>query len=155
MMLRRAGLGLLVGAILMAPSVASAAPALVFEPYSGTVLYAEDADAQWFPASLTKLMTAYVTFQALKAGTVTPDTKVTCSRTASLQAPSKLGLPVGGSITLDVALKVLIVKSANDVAVMIAEAVAGSQDAFDRAHERGGAATRHDPDALRQCQRPP
>ena len=130
MMLRRVGLGLLAGAILIAPSTASAAPALVFEPYSGTVLYAEDADAQWFPASLTKLMTAYVTFQALKAGIVTPDTKVICSRTASLQAPSKLGLPVGGSITLDVALKVLIVKSANDVAVMIAEAVAGSQDAF-------------------------
>jgi len=114
----------------MAPSVASAAPALVFEPYNGTVLYAEDADAQWFPASLTKLMTAYVTFQALKTGTVTPDTKVICSRTAMRQAPSKLGLPVGGAITLDVALKVLIVKSANDVAVMIAEAVAGNQDAF-------------------------
>src|SRR6476620_486527 len=129
-MLRRAGLDLLVGAILMAPSVASAAPALVFEPYNGTVLYAEAPDAQWFPASLTKLMTAYVTFQALKAGTVTPDTKVTCSQTATLQAPSKLGLPVGGAITLDVALKVLIVKSANDVAVMIAEAVAGSQAAF-------------------------
>jgi D-alanyl-D-alanine carboxypeptidase len=129
-MLRRAGLSLLVGAILIVSSVASAAPALVFEPYSGTVLYAEDPDAQWFPASLTKLMTAYVTFQALKAGTVTPDTKVICSRTAAIQAPSKLGLRVGGSITLDVALKVLIIKSANDVAVMIAEAVAGSQDAF-------------------------
>jgi D-alanyl-D-alanine carboxypeptidase len=129
-MLRRAGLGLFVGAILMAPSVASGTPALVFEPYTGTVLYAEDPDAQWFPASLTKLMTGYVTFEALKAGTVTPDTKVICSQTAARQAPSKLGLPVGGSITLDVALKVLIVKSANDVAVMIAEAVAGSQDAF-------------------------
>jgi D-alanyl-D-alanine carboxypeptidase len=116
--------------ILIVPSVASAAPALVFEPYSGTVLYAEDPDDQWFPASLTKLMTAYVTFQALKAGTVTPATKVICSRTAAIQAPSKLGLRVGGSITLDVALKVLIIKSANDVAVMIAEAVAGSQDAF-------------------------
>ena len=130
MTLRRAGLSLLFGAALLAPSVASAAPALVFEPYNGTVVYAEDPDAQWFPASLTKLMTAYVTFQALKAGTVTPDTKVICSRTAAMQAPSKLGLPVGGSITLGVALKVLIVKSANDVAVMIAEAVAGSQDAF-------------------------
>ena len=72
MMLRRAGLGLLVGAVLMAPSGASAGPALVFEPYNGTVFYAEDPDAQWFPASLTKLMTAYVAFQALKAGTVTP-----------------------------------------------------------------------------------
>ena len=129
-MLRHAGLGLLVGAILIAPSVASAAPALVFEPYKGTVLYAEDPDAQWFPASLTKLMTAYVTFQALKAGTVSPNTKVVCSPKATMQAPSKLGLPVGGVITLDVALRVLIVKSANDVAVMIAETVAGSEQAF-------------------------
>ena len=51
MILRRAGLGLLVGAVLMAPSGASASPALVFEPYNGTVFYAEDPDAQWFPAS--------------------------------------------------------------------------------------------------------
>ena len=130
MMLRRAGLGLLVGAALLAPSGASAGPALVFEPYNGTVFYAEDPDASWFPASLTKLMTAYVTFQALKDGTVKPDTQVVCSQKATSQAPSKLGLPVGGAITLDVALKVLIVKSANDVAVMIAETVAGSEEAF-------------------------
>jgi D-alanyl-D-alanine carboxypeptidase len=129
-MLRRAGLGLLVGAVLMASSGASAGPALVFEPYNGTVFYAEDPDAQWFPASLTKLMTAYVTFQALKAGAVTPDTKLICSKEATEQAPSKLWLKVGESITLDVALKVLIVQSANDVAVMIAEGVAGSQEAF-------------------------
>jgi D-alanyl-D-alanine carboxypeptidase len=125
-----AGLGLLVGAVLMASSGASAGPALVFEPYNGTVFYAEDPDAQWFPASLTKLMTAYVAFQALKAGTVTPDTKLICSKEATEQAPSKLWLKVGESITLDVALKVLIVESANDVAVMIAEGVAGSQEAF-------------------------
>jgi D-alanyl-D-alanine carboxypeptidase len=130
MLLRHAGLSLAVGGILTIPSIASATPALVFEPYNGTVLYAEDPDAQWFPASLAKLMTAYVTFQALKAGTIAPDTKVICSRTAALQSPSRLGLPVGGSIPLDIALKVLIVKSANDVAVMIAEAVAGSQSAF-------------------------
>ena len=54
MTLRRAGLGLLVGTILMAPSAPSAAPALVFEPYNGTVLYAEDPDAPWFPASLPR-----------------------------------------------------------------------------------------------------
>jgi D-alanyl-D-alanine carboxypeptidase len=130
MMLRRAGLGLLVGAILMAPVGASAGPALVFEPYNGTVFYAEDPDAQWFPASLTKLMTAYVAFQALKDGSLKPDTKLICSKEATEQAPSKLWLKVGESITLDVALKVLIVESANDVAVMIAEGVAGSQDAF-------------------------
>jgi len=114
----------------MASSGASAGPALVFEPYNGTVFYAEDPDTQWFPASLTKLMTAYVAFQALKAGTVTPDTKLICSKEATEQAPSKLWLKVGESITLDVALKVLIVESANDVAVMIAEGVAGSQEAF-------------------------
>ena len=94
------------------------------------MFYAEDPDAQWFPASLTKLMTAYVAFQALKAGTVTPDTKLICSKEATEQAPSKLWLKVGESITLDVALKVLIVELANDVAVMIAEGVAGSQEAF-------------------------
>ena len=59
MMLRRAGLGLLIGAVLMAPSGASAGPAFVFEPFNGTVFYAEDPDVLWFPASLTKLMTAY------------------------------------------------------------------------------------------------
>ena len=130
MMLRRAGLGLLVGAVLMAPSCASAGPALVFEPYNGTVFYAEDPDAPWFPASLTKLMTAYVTFQALKEGTVKPDTNAVCSKKATQQAPSKLWLKEGEGITLDVALKVLIVKSANDVAVMIAETVGGSEEAF-------------------------
>jgi D-alanyl-D-alanine carboxypeptidase len=130
MMLRRAGLGLLIGAVLMAPSAASAGPALVFEPYNGTVFYAEDPDALWFPASLTKLMTAYVAFQALKAGTVKPDTQLICSKKATEQAPSKLWLKEGEGISLDVGLQVLIVKSANDVAVMIAEAVAGSEDAF-------------------------
>jgi len=114
----------------MASSGTSAGPALVFEPYNGTVFYAEDPDTQWFPASLTKLMTAYVAFQALKAGTITPDTKLICSKEATEQAPSKLWLKVGESITLDVALKVLIVESANDVAVMIAEGVAGSKEAF-------------------------
>jgi len=141
-MLRRAGLGLLVGAMLSAPTAAIAGPALVFEPFNGTVFYSEDPDAPWFPASLTKLMTAYVTFQAIKKGEISPDTEITCSKHAMAQAPSKLGLPVGGQITLETALKVLIVKSANDVAVMVAEAVAGSEDAFvqrmnDAAHKLG------------------
>jgi D-alanyl-D-alanine carboxypeptidase len=130
MMLRRAGLGLLVGAVLTAPGGALAGPALVFEPFNGTVFYAEDPDIPWFPASLTKLMTAYVTFQALKAGEVKPDTKVVCSKKATEQAPSKLWLKEGESITLETALQVLIVKSANDVAVMLAETVAGSEEAF-------------------------
>jgi D-alanyl-D-alanine carboxypeptidase len=129
-MLRRACLSLVVGAILLAPSLATANPALVFEPYNGTVFYSEEPDALWFPASLTKLMTAYIAFRALRDGEVTPDTKVICSKKASLQAPSKLGLPVGGEISLDTALQVLIVKSANDVAMMIAETIGGSEEAF-------------------------
>jgi D-alanyl-D-alanine carboxypeptidase len=129
-MLRRAGLRLLVGALLSAPSVATAGPALVFEPVNGTVFYSEDPDVAWFPASLTKLMTAYVTFQALKAGEIKPNTELICSKQAASQAPSKLGLAVGGQITVDTGLKVLIVKSANDVAVMLSEAVAGSTESF-------------------------
>src|SRR5262249_3822353 len=129
-MLRRAGLGLIVGALLAAPSAAGAGPPVRFEPGNGTVFYSEDPDVQWFPASLTKLMTAYVTFQALKAGDIKPDTKITCSQKAQSQAPSKLWLPIGGQITVDMGLKVLIVESANDVAVMLAQGGAGSKEGF-------------------------
>src|SRR5262245_13810287 len=129
-MLGRFCLGVLLGIPLLAPVPASAGPALVFEPYNGTVFYSEDPDQLWFPASLTKMMTAYVTFQAIKDGKVSLDKKLTCSKAAVAQAPSKLGLPVGGEITVDTALKVLIVKSANDVAVMLAEGVSGDIDSF-------------------------
>lgn len=129
-MLRRAFLSLFVGFVLLSPSIATASPALVFEPYNGTVFYAEDPDTLWYPASLTKLMTAYVVFHALRNGEVAPDTKVICSKYASRQPPTKLGLPVGKSISLETAIRVIIVKSANDVSVMIAEAVGGSEEAF-------------------------
>lgn len=109
---------------------AVAGPALLLEADTGKVLYAEDADNQWYPASLTKIMTAYLTFEALKAGRVTLDTKITVSEVAHQQPPSKVGLPVGGEITVELALKALIIKSANDVAVMLAEAVGGSEAAF-------------------------
>ncbi len=129
------------------PRPATAGPALVFEPYNGTVFYAEDPDRLWFPASLTKLMTAYVTFKAIKDGKITANTPLVCTKTAAAQAPSKLGLPIGGQITVDDALKVLIVKSANDVAVMLAEKVAGSVDGFvnqmnEEAHQLGMTRTR-------------
>lgn len=130
MMLRRAGLSFLVGAALLVPSGAFARPTLLFEPYNGTIFYAEEADVPWFPASLTKLMTAYVAFEALKAATITPDSKLICSKKATEQAPSKLWLKEGEEITLDDALKGLIVVSANDAAIMIAEGVAGSDEAF-------------------------
>ncbi len=109
---------------------AAAGPTLLFDMSSGAVLYAEDADDQWHPASVTKIMTAYVTFEALKAGKIKLDTKIAMSETASLMPPSKVGLPVGAEMTIDTALQALIVKSANDVAVMLAEGVGGTQEAF-------------------------
>ena len=113
-----------------APVTASAGPALLFDAASGKVLYAEDQDSLWYPASLTKIMTAYVTFSAIKAGKLKLDDKVSCSLVATLQPPSKVGLPVGGELTVDLALQAVIVKSANDVTVMLAEAVSGSETAF-------------------------
>lgn len=117
-------------AALLGSASAQAGPKLLFDPADGRVLYAEDVDDRWYPASLTKLMTAYLVFEALEAGRITPETKITTSEAAHAQPPSKIGLPVGGEMSVDLALQALIVKSANDVAVMLAEAVGGSEQAF-------------------------
>lgn len=116
--------------MLLAVPPAAAGPALLFDPEDGKILYAEDFDSQWHPASLTKIMTAYLAFEAIKSGRITLDTKISCSKQATLVQPSKLGLPVGAEITVEVALQALIIKSANDVAIMLAEAIAGSEPAF-------------------------
>lgn len=108
----------------------SAGPALLFEPSNGKLLYAEDPDSQWHPASLTKIMTAYVTFQAIKDGKLTLEQKISCSLVATLQPPSKVGLQPGAELTVEKALQAVIIKSANDVTVMLAEAVSGSESAF-------------------------
>jgi len=114
------------------PGPAAAGPALLFDAASGRVLYAEDQDDLWHPASLTKIMTAYLAFDALKTGRLTLDQKIKVSERAHVQAPSKVGLPIGAEMTVDLAIKALIVKSANDVAVMLAEAIAGSEEDFVR-----------------------
>jgi D-alanyl-D-alanine carboxypeptidase len=111
-------------------SSASAGPALLFDAADGRVLYAEDPDDQWHPASLTKIMTAYLTFEAIKQGKLTLESKITCSEIAAIQGPTKVGLPPGASLTVESALHALIIRSANDVAVMLAEAIAGSHEAF-------------------------
>jgi D-alanyl-D-alanine carboxypeptidase len=110
--------------------VAAGGPALVFEAASGKVLYAEDADNKWYPASLTKLMTAYLAFEAIKSGRLSLKSTISCSAAAHNEPPSKIGLPIGGELTVDLALQALIVKSANDVAVMLAEAIGGSERQF-------------------------
>jgi D-alanyl-D-alanine carboxypeptidase len=118
----------LVLAVTLRPGVAG--PALLFDAADGKILYAEDLDDQWHPASLTKIMTAYLSFEAIKEGKLTLASKISCSELANSQSPSKVGLPVGAEMTVEQGLQALIVKSANDVAVMLAEAVAGSQEAF-------------------------
>ena len=119
--------GLLVQ-LLTLPAVAG--PALLFDASSGKVLYAEDQDHLWHPASLTKIMTAYVAFQAIRDGKITPETKIVCTEDAAKEPPSKVGLPVGAEMTVELALKALIVKSANDVAVMLAQTIGGNIETF-------------------------
>jgi D-alanyl-D-alanine carboxypeptidase len=109
---------------------ASAGPALLFDASDGTVLYAEDQDDQWHPASVTKIMTAYIAFEAIKDGKLSLKTKITCSAHANSQAPTKMGLAVGAQISVEAALHALILASANDAAVVLAEAVAGSHEEF-------------------------
>jgi D-alanyl-D-alanine carboxypeptidase len=129
-MLRRAITGLLAGAVASAPLEAFARPAVLVDLDSSRIYYAEDLDHRWHPASLTKIMTAYITFEALKAGEIKIDGKVIATENSTLQPPSKIGLPVNGQISIELAIKALIIKSANDVAMMLAEGISGSEAAF-------------------------
>ncbi|SFO49576.1 D-alanyl-D-alanine carboxypeptidase [Bradyrhizobium sp. Ghvi] len=115
---------------LLAPRVASAEALLLIEADSGKVLQAENATIPWYPASVTKIMTAYVTLKAVKDGRITLDTLFTVSPTAASQSPSKMGFRPGTQLTVDNALKMMLVKSANDMAVVLAEGVGGSIDGF-------------------------
>jgi len=112
------------------PAVARAEALLVVEAESGKVLEAENATIPWYPASVTKLMTAYVTLTAVKEGRITLDTLLTVSPVAASQSPSKMGFRPGTQVTVDNALKMMLVKSANDMAVVLAEGVGGSIDGF-------------------------
>ncbi|MEH2510797.1 D-alanyl-D-alanine carboxypeptidase [Nitrobacteraceae bacterium AZCC 1564] len=115
---------------LIAPQTVRAEALLVIEADTGKILQAENATYPWYPASVTKLMTAYVTLKAVKEGRITLDTLFTVSPNALAQAPSKMGFPVGTQVTVDNAMKMMMVKSANDIAVVLAEGVAGSVDNF-------------------------
>ena len=114
----------------IAPRIAQAEALLVIEADTGKVLQAENATYPWYPASVTKIMTAYVALKAVKDGRMTLDTLLTVSPTAAAQAPSKMGFKPGTQVTLDNALKMMMVKSANDIAVVIAKGVGGSIDGF-------------------------
>ena len=117
-------------ALALGGSQASATPELVVDVDTGQTLFERDATAPWYPASLTKLMTAYVALQAVRDGRLTLDTPLTMSARAANMPASKMGFRPGVEVTLDNALKMLMVKSPNDVAVMVAESISGSVEDF-------------------------
>jgi D-alanyl-D-alanine carboxypeptidase len=103
---------------------------LLVDVESGKVINEQNATAPWYPASVTKLMTTYVTFKALRDRRITRDSLFTVSPNAIAQQPSKMGFKVGTRVTVDNALKMMLVHSANDMAVLLAEGVSGSVDKF-------------------------
>jgi D-alanyl-D-alanine carboxypeptidase len=116
--------------VIAAAPMAEANPYMLVDANSGRVLESQDAFAKWYPASLTKLMTVYTTFRAIQAGKITMDTPVVMTKHSSSQPPAKMYFKPGDKMTLDNALKMMLVKSANDLAMAIAETVGGSEDAF-------------------------
>lgn len=122
-------------AIAVNAAPAAAAPkyaGIVIDAKTGKTLYAENADALRFPASLTKMMTLYLTFEALKRGKVKLSTKIPFSANASAEPPTKLGVKAGRSITVEQAILGLVTKSANDAATATAEFLGGSEADFAR-----------------------
>jgi D-alanyl-D-alanine carboxypeptidase len=115
---------------IVTPRLTHAEALLLVEADTGKVLQADNATMPWYPASLSKMMTAYVTLKAVKDGRITLDTLFTVSPVAASQSPSKMGFRPGIQVTVDNALKMMLVKSANDMAVVLAEGVGGSIDGF-------------------------
>lgn len=103
---------------------------IVIEESSGRVLYSRNADKQLYPASLTKIMTLYLLFEALQNRQVTLDTRMKVSRVAASRSPSKLYLKPGQTITVKNAILALVTKSANDVATVVSEHLGGTERAF-------------------------
>ena len=110
--------------------------AIVIDAKDGGVLHAANPDAPRHPASLTKIMTLYLLFERLESGKIALETQMPVSEEASSQAPTKLGLKPGDTLKVEDAIKGLVTKSANDAAVVVAEALAGSEEEFARAMTR-------------------
>ncbi|MEM7122942.1 MAG: D-alanyl-D-alanine carboxypeptidase family protein [Pseudomonadota bacterium] len=136
------GVVVLVAAFSAAQVAQAGYTAIVIDTTNGTVLYERGADTQKYPASLTKMMTIYMVFDAIEQGEITMDTEWTVSSRASQQPPSKLGLSSGSTITVRNAVMALMTKSANDVATVVAEGMSGTewqfaQDMTDKARDLG------------------
>ncbi len=122
----------------LVPISAMAAPyaALVMDARNGEVLHSRNADTRLHPASLTKMMTLYVVFEAVQNGEISMDSMVRVSRKAAAEPPSKLGLRAGSRIQLRYLVRAAAIKSANDASTAIAEAISGSEAAFARRMNR-------------------
>lgn len=143
-----AALALLAVSLLATPVSAAPESALLVDARDGNVLFADNARAVRPPASLVKIMTLYLTFDALDAGTLSLGTRVVMSRHAAGQQPSRLGIAPGGSISVEEAIRAIVVDSANDVAVALAERIGGSEQRFatlmtDKAQALGMSDTRY------------
>ncbi len=121
-------LGLFIGALVVAQAQAASFAAYLMDARTGETLYSENADTPLPPASLTKMMTLYITFQEIEAGRVSLDTMITVSKNAANQAPSRLGLKAGQKIALRYLIRAAAVKSANDAAAAIGDYFAGSPE---------------------------
>jgi D-alanyl-D-alanine carboxypeptidase len=112
------------------PAQPSRFASIVIDGTTGKSLYAVAASEQRYPASLTKMMTLYLLFEALEAGRFTRTSLLTVSDNAASKPPSKIGLKGGSTIDVDTAIRAVSVKSANDISVVIAEALGGTEEQF-------------------------
>ncbi len=128
--LRVAVVSVLLACAAIVPARAEIGAYLLFDMNTGKVLAQHRASTPWYPASLTKLMTAYVTFKAVDSGALKMTSPVTISPQAHQQPPSRMGFALGTKITVETALRIILTKSANDVSVALAEAVGGTQGQF-------------------------
>src|ERR1700749_2633624 len=104
--------------------------AIVVDAKSGEILYAKHADSPRYPASITKIMTLYLTFEALASGKLHPDDRVLVSPHAAAQSPTKLGVRAGDSVSVEDAMDGMATKSANDMAVAMSEKLGGTESRF-------------------------
>jgi D-alanyl-D-alanine carboxypeptidase len=112
------------------PAAAAPYAAIVVDANSGNVLHSSNPDARRHPASLTKIMTLYMLFEQLEAGKLKLDSELKVTEHAASQSPTKLGLKPGSTIVVEDAIKGIVTRSANDAAVVVAEAIAGDEDDF-------------------------
>jgi D-alanyl-D-alanine carboxypeptidase len=121
------------------PAAAEIGSYLLFDMEDGEILAMHEPTRPWYPASLTKLMTAWVTFEAVRDGELKLTSPVAITPQAHRQPPSRMGFSIGTVLTVETALRIILTKSANDVSIALAEAVGGTQEGFSRRMNRAAA----------------